>query len=106
MAQHVTHLLDRWGNTLSRIHVPKDDSEPLVVERAENVSAVLDEAKRVREEHEGRWHKRELLRPVAEVPASVVEQAMREGWFKDQKKWKQWMNNPDNKAFRIWGGRV
>jgi hypothetical protein len=29
-----------------------------------------------------------------------------EGWAKDQKAWKKWLNNPDNKLFRTWKGKV
>lgn len=41
---------------------------------------------------------------VARVPMTIYEQAHHEGW--DEAKWKQWLNDPDNKAFRIWPGRV
>lgn len=41
---------------------------------------------------------------VARVPMTIYEQAIHEGW--DEDRWKQWLNDPDNKAFRIWPGRV
>ena len=46
------------------------------------------------------------LRHVAEVPMVIYQRAMREGWAKDQKAWKKWLNNPDNKLFRTWKGKV
>lgn len=50
--------------------------------------------------------KDEVFRPVASIPLPLAEQMMREGWFHDDAKMKQWLNDPDNRAFRIWGGRV
>lgn len=41
---------------------------------------------------------------VARVPMTIYEQSIHEQW--DEAKWKQWLNDPDNKAFRIWPGRV
>ena len=46
------------------------------------------------------------LRHVAEIPMVVVQKAMREGWFNDKAKMKEWLNNPDNKVFRVWEGKV
>lgn len=45
-----------------------------------------------------------LNKLVARVPMTVYEQSIHEGW--DEDKWKSWLNDPDNKAFRIWPGRV
>lgn len=41
---------------------------------------------------------------VARVPMTVYEQSLHEGW--DENDWKKWLNDPDNKAFRIWPGQV
>ncbi|QIG66105.1 hypothetical protein PQB35_gp49 [Ochrobactrum phage vB_OspP_OH] len=38
------------------------------------------------------------------IPMTVVEKSMIEDW--DDNDWKKWLNDPDNKAFRIWQGRV
>lgn len=37
------------------------------------------------------------------VPETVFDQAAREGWLHDKARWRQWMNNGDNRAFN--GGR-
>ncbi len=41
---------------------------------------------------------------IARVPMTVYEQSIHENW--DEDKWKKWLNDPDNAAFRIWKGRV
>lgn len=46
------------------------------------------------------------FRLAARIPLAVVQQAIAEGWVHDRKKWREWLNNSDNRAFRVWGGRV
>ena len=46
------------------------------------------------------------FRHVAVIPAAVMDQAFREGWFNDDARWNQWLNDPNNRAFRTWQGRV
>jgi hypothetical protein len=36
---------------------------------------------------------------------TVVEKAMREGWFHDDAAWARFLNDADNKKFRVWQGR-
>lgn len=42
---------------------------------------------------------------VAEVPITVYEKAVQEGWDTPEG-WKEWLNDPANAAFRTWKGRV
>jgi hypothetical protein len=46
------------------------------------------------------------FRLVARVPLPIMQQAQREGWLHDKAKWRAWLNDPDNRAFRVWPGRV
>jgi hypothetical protein len=43
---------------------------------------------------------------VAVIPEEVLNQAFLEGWFEDKERWKRWANDPDNRAFRVSGGRL
>lgn len=45
-------------------------------------------------------------RHVAEIPMSVIGQWMREGSLDDVNVVKRWVNDPDNRDFRIHGGRI
>lgn len=38
------------------------------------------------------------------IPDTVFEQAIRDGWVHDKARWRQWMNDSDNRAFN--GGRL
>jgi hypothetical protein len=46
------------------------------------------------------------FRPVAEIPAAIVERMMRDGSWNDPAAIRRWVNDPSNDCFRIWRGRV
>jgi hypothetical protein len=46
------------------------------------------------------------FRLVARVPMSIMNKAIQEGWSRDKEKWREWLNNSDNRAFRVWPGKV
>ncbi len=45
-----------------------------------------------------------LNRHLARIPMTVYEQSVLEQW--DDAKWRSWLNDPDNSAFRVYRGRV
>lgn len=46
------------------------------------------------------------MRLAAIIPQDVLDRAFREGWYNDKKAWKKWMNEPQNRPFRVWEGRT
>lgn len=44
------------------------------------------------------------MQKIANVPMSVLHRAMVEKW--DRSDWWRWANDPANRAFRVWHGRV
>lgn len=44
------------------------------------------------------------MKPRANVPHSVMHQALKEGW--SERDWKRWINDPENRDFRITDGVV
>tara|TARA_Y100000992_G_scaffold277054_1_gene221660 strand:+ start:234 stop:527 length:294 start_codon:yes stop_codon:yes gene_type:complete len=46
------------------------------------------------------------FRHVAEIPMVIYEKACLEGWANDKDAWKKWLNNPENKPFRSWQGKI
>ena len=96
-------ILDHKGGVLTTFH--KDGSDPedqFAIHSVQNVSPLIEANKAWSEDFDPKAH----FRPVAEIPEVLVGQMMREGWFNDNKKLKQWLNDSDNRAFRIWPGRV
>lgn len=41
---------------------------------------------------------------LARIPMTIYEQSIHEEWTEEQ--WARWLNDPQNKPFRIWQGRV
>ncbi len=79
----------------------------MTIHTAQEMQPVLDEAKRMREASKQMGTHQRIgqnhMRPVAEVPMLVYNQSIRENWGK--KEWRKWLNDPDNKAFRITDGK-
>ena len=46
------------------------------------------------------------MRLVGHIPLVIYNQMMRDGSFNDPAAIKKWLNNPDNKCFRVAPGRV
>lgn len=49
---------------------------------------------------------KETFRLVARVPVPFVEKMMIEGSFHDENHWRSWLNDGDNRDFRVWEGRI
>ncbi len=77
------------------------DDGIIAVETRQDVSHIVELAKAASEIPPDRE-----FRLTAFVPDAVMDQAFNEGWFHDKAKWKKWLNDPDNAAFRVWKGRV
>lgn len=85
------------------IHADTDRPDEFTVHTRENLDPLIAHCQARRESLVA--HKDGLV-PVAEVPMFIVEQAMAEGWFNDDSAWRKWLNNPDNRCFRVWEGQI
>ena len=85
--------------TLKSEFITQDDKT--IYHTAQNVRPVIEHARALRELEPGK-----TFRHAAEIPKVIWNKALREGWHNDPKAWKRWLNDPDNKAFRIWQGRI
>ena len=100
-SQKVIYAAD---GTIARV-LHADDRDPFgdfAIETIEDVEPLLDSVKVLREDHKPRGD----MKHVARVPVTIVEKAMREGWFNDQAAWARFLNDPDNAAFRVWEGKL
>jgi hypothetical protein len=98
----IKQILDHRGGILSEVHIGADgiaDQHAYVT--TQDCDPVLRRVRAMREmKHDDEF------RPVAEIPLSIVGQLMREGRWNDPAAMKRWLNDPDNAAFRVHGGRV
>ncbi len=95
------HIYDQFGSVVRTLHVNKNDGS-FVMASAQDCEPLIEENKRLRENQTGK----EGFRLTARVPVHVVERAMREGWWHDEAEWKKWLNDADNRDFRVDEGRV
>ena len=71
------------------------------IETRQDVAPILAAAKLLAEQPPGRD-----FRHVAFVPESELNRAFTEGWFHDRAAWKRWLNDPANRDYRTWKGRI
>lgn len=91
-------IFDRRG-TIEKSLIDEDDK--LVSVTKQDVAPVIELVKRKREETMSKDFK-----PVAEIPAVIIEKMMQDGSWNDPNAMKKWLNDPQNECFRIWKGRV
>lgn len=94
-------IYDAYGAVIRTFH-ESNNSNVLIGETFEDCEPYVDMAAAERDH----INMKSPLRPVAHIPVSVTDRAFREGWYNDPKAWKKWLNDPENRDFRIWEGRV
>lgn len=89
-----------WGGAIQRsLHTDPDNPYSFTHETSLTLpDAFFDRNRALAEDQKG------AMKLVARVPATIYEQSLREEW--DDAKWADWLNDPDNRAFRVWAGRV
>ena len=102
--------IENTGITKTILH--SDDSEGKIhIETTQDVQPVLEENKIRRNLGEFHNKKKEWYH-AASIPLVVVQQLVKKGIMhphgavKDKARFKKWVNDPDNRAFRIWQGNV
>jgi hypothetical protein len=95
-------IYDQFGSVVRVIHAPRYEDQDTVLQTVEDCEPIVESVRHLREAQAPRAD----MKHVARVPVTVVEKAMREGWFNDQAAWDRWLNDPDNRDFRVWEGRV
>jgi hypothetical protein len=92
----------RNDGAIKRTMVWEDDApETVHVYTEQDLTQALENNKIMRELHPRRSTNKLLARGV---PVSVYEKSVLEDWGDDD--WAKWLDDPDNRAFRIWQGRV
>ncbi len=94
-------LLAAQTNWREYMEVDADDPRKMIMHTMEECEPIVERAKMLSELEPGKD-----FRHCAIIPRHVLDRSFREGWFNDKKKWKEWANDPDNKAFRTWPGAL
>ena len=91
-------LLDAVPGRQTIIH--EEDGRQFIESR-QDVEHIIKAAAIVADEPPGKD-----FRHAAYIPESVMNGAMTDGWFHDPLAWKRWANDPDNRQYRTWKGRL
>ena len=91
-------LLD-WSQGKQEIFHYDQHEDTFTIEKREDCEPLLKLAKDMSELQPSKE-----FRHAAYVPSFVYDQSLRENW--DRKDWKKWANDPANKNWRTWPGRL
>ena len=102
-------LLDK-DNVRQKVAHNTDDGE-IVIATEQDVTNIIEQNKKEYNATNGRWGDDILDNKIASIPLTVIDDLnklniMRGFHVIDQKKFKAWLNNPDNRFFRTRQGKV
>jgi len=102
-------LLEK-DNVRQKVAHNTDDGE-IVIATEQDVSNIIEQNKKEYNATNGRWGEDVFDNKIASIPLTVVDDLnklniMRGFHVIDQKKFKAWLNNPDNRFFRTRQGKV
>jgi hypothetical protein len=104
-------LLANRGRVVKTIHTDAHDENRMVEVMHENVDPLIEFARSLAIVRQmGRVQdqpgEKAGMRLVGFMPDHVAENMMRNGSWNDKDAVKRWFNDPQNKDFRVWKGRV
>jgi hypothetical protein len=105
-------LLDDRGRVLKTIHTDAHDDNRMVEVMTEDITPLIELARSTAIARKlgrggvGALEKLFGAKLVGVMPDFQVEKMVREGSWNDPKALKRWFNDPQNKDFRVWEGRV
>ena len=94
-----------------RNKVAHETDNGLVIATTQDVSAIIEQNKKEYNQNNGRWGEDVFDNKIASIPLTVIDDLNKVGIMRgfhvvDQKRFKAWLNNPDNRFFRTKQGRV
>ncbi len=92
-------ILGADGGVLKTVQT---DADTIRFASTQDVDPIIQYAREMAEA--GGWSSE--MKPAAEIPMVIVEKMMQDGSWGDPAAMKAWLNDPQNKCFRIWQGRL
>lgn len=94
-------LIDAYNGLEEYQHFDPMKPDDLIIETRQDFTGVLEHVKELREGPIGKeW------RLAAEVPMIFFHKWSQDGSLHDKAKIRRWLDDPANKPFRVWGGRM
>lgn len=105
--QEKPRLFDVDAATRMReIFLYDDAKKEFTIVTQQDVSPVLAENQAQRNDTPMQLHDKSGFTKVASIPNVVLVELRENGILRDQNRFKQWLNDPENQVFRTRGGRV
>ena len=95
-----------------RQQLAHDDGEGgLVIATEQDVTDIIEQNKQEYNANNGRWGGDLFDNKIASIPLTLIDDLNKKGIMsgfaiKDEKEFRKWLNNPDNRFFRTRQGRV
>ena len=93
-------LLDLVSDSRRKTIYHEEDGKTFI-ETRQDVDPIIAAAKRISE-----MPKDKELTLVRLIPEAVLNRSYIEGLFHDEKKWREWGNSPEGRAFSTWEGTI
>jgi hypothetical protein len=88
---------------LAKTEVEYDDGGKMTIRNAQDAEPIVERNKRWQNDDQG---KGKTFRHVAHIPLVTWLDLEKSGIARDDKAFAKWLNDPDNRAFRVWRGRI
>ena len=97
-----TTIMDSHAGLTTTVNT-EDGDGTYHIHKHQNVQPILDHVKDIRDIPIDRSAPQ---RHVAEIPLVLAAKLMRDGTMNNKKKLAKWLDQPENKPFRVWEGRL
>ena len=99
------------SNTNKVTSIDLNDKDEMVIEQAQDVSALIDQNRKDYNNAETKWSDQLFGNRVASIPFTAIDKLNKLGVMKgynilDQKRFFAWLNDPDNLYFRTKPGKL
>lgn len=89
----------------------QDGNGGIVIATEQDVTDIIEQNKKEYNMNTGRWKEDVLENKIASIPLTVIDTLNQKGIMKgfdviDQKRFRDWLNDPDNRFFRTRQGKV
>jgi hypothetical protein len=88
-----------------------DGDGGLIIQTSQDVTDIVEQNKKEYNENNGSWGGELFDNKIASIPMTVIDDLNKKGIMRgfhviDQKKFRLWLNDPDNRFFRTRQGRI
>jgi hypothetical protein len=99
------------SDDIRKTEVESTDDGGLIFQTEQDVTSIIEQNKKEYNATNGRWGDDVFDNKIASIPLTVIDELNKQGVMRgfhvvDQKRFRQWLNEPDNRFFRTRQGKV